>query len=137
MKLGESSGAQIQYTLHLEASGAIVNENLLSQRRNDEGTQTKIRDKAPDWNRTQPGYRGGGGTTIYIYMYMYAYMYTCIYTCVYISVYIYIRIYSIYIYIYIRIMHRQVYAHVQACLTQADLLITYAVQCRKLSAIQC
>ena len=60
MKLGESSGAQIQYTLHLEGSGAIVNENLLSQRCNDEGTQTNIRDKASDWNRTQPGYPGGG-----------------------------------------------------------------------------
>ena len=67
MKLGESSGAQIQYTLHLEASGAIVNENLLSQRRNDEGTQTNIMDKASGWNRTQPGYRGGGGS-IYIYV---------------------------------------------------------------------
>ena len=67
MKLGESSGAQIQYTLHLEASGAIVNENLLSQRRNDEGTQTNIRVRASDWNRTQPHNLGtGGGYHIYM-----------------------------------------------------------------------
>ena len=72
MKLAESSGAQIQYTLHLEGSGAIVNENLLSQRRNGEGTQTNIRDKASDWNRTQPGYLGG---TIYIYVHIHIYIY--------------------------------------------------------------
>ena len=99
MKLGESSGAQIQYILHLEASGAIVNENLLSQRRNDEGTQTNIRDKASDWNRTQPGYRGGWvGYHIYIYIcicicicicIIYIYIYVCIYmfacVCVYVN----------------------------------------------------